>query len=120
MFTVMVLEPCCSKTAPGYVPGPKPYYVRTPGWSDTCDHPRDKRRVPVITRHADRESAEAEFAKTKGWDGTGGWIFEGAMPPEGERHQCVLFNIVGDMDTRVRWSSYNGPVGTELTPGDGA
>lgn len=40
--------------------------------------------------------------------------------PHGEREMHILFNIVGDQDTRVRWSSYTVPVGTELTPGDWA
>ncbi|WP_329271830.1 hypothetical protein [Streptomyces sp. NBC_01451] len=37
--------------------------------------------------------------------------------PDGRRHRQVLFNIVGDQDTLVRWSSYGVGIGTELEAG---
>ncbi|MGW3153770.1 hypothetical protein [Streptomyces sp. NPDC001089] len=40
--------------------------------------------------------------------------------PDGERRKQILYNIVGDQDTRVRWSSYNVEIGRELTSGDWA
>lgn len=162
VFTVCVLEPCCELTEPGYEPGPRPVGNRTPGgWPPRCTHAA--RRVATLTRHTDRDAAETEYAKTKGWYSTDGWMFEGEMPPEGERfrimpmdgtlnthyehrapvdipfptidmardyaedwhewpdgerHKETLFNIVGDTDTRVRWSSYGVRVGAELEAGN--
>lgn len=164
VFTVCVLEPCCELTEPGYEPGPRPVWNRTPGgWPPRCAHAA--RRVATLTRHTDRESADAEYGKTKGWYRLSGWLYEGEMPPAGERfrimpvggnlkthhvhadpvdipfpsieiardyaenwnewpdgnsHKEILFNIVGDTDTRVRWSSYTVEAGTELTPGEWA
>lgn len=40
--------------------------------------------------------------------------------PDGGRHKQILYNIVGDRDTVVRWSSYTVKAGTELAAGDGA
>ncbi|MFE4335380.1 hypothetical protein ACFRQM_40045 [Streptomyces sp. NPDC056831] len=40
--------------------------------------------------------------------------------PDGGRRRQILFNIIGDQDTKVRWSSYTVPVGTKLLPGDWA
>ncbi|MFF8283296.1 hypothetical protein ACF06W_11305 [Streptomyces albus] len=164
MFIVCVLEPCCEKTHPGYVPQPKPYYVRTPGWSDSCNHPRGERRKATLATYEDKAAAEEEYyAKAGGgWCTTDGWFFEGKMPPEGKRFRImpivgtlnthyehaepveipfptiqmareyageyheypdgarrkhILFNIVGDKDTVVRWSAYNIEIGLELTPG---
>lgn len=163
-FTVCVLEPCCELTEPGYEPGPRPVWNRVPGgWPPRCPHPAP--RVPTLTTHATREAAEAEYAKTRGWYSTDGWMVEGEIPPEGERfrvmpvvgtlathyehsrprelpfpsidlareyaeewhewpdgnrHKEVLFNIVGDQDTRVRWSSYRVQIGAELEAGDWA
>ncbi|WP_274032613.1 hypothetical protein [Streptomyces sp. MMBL 11-1] len=165
MFTVCILEPCCEKTEPGYTPMPKPFYVRTPGWSDTCQHKRSERRKATFTVYDDRAMAEREYQGRAGggWYTTDGYLFEGEMPPEGERFRImpirgnltsgyfhcepaeipfptietareyaedyheypsgvrdkqILYNIVGDQDTVVRWSSYRVPVGRELTPGD--
>lgn len=157
IFTVCILEPCCEKTEPGYTPSPKPYCVRTPGWSDLCNHLRRERRKATIATHTTREEAEAEHQ-----DKAGGWTCAGEMPPEGERfrimpvkgtlaacfwhgepveipfptivlareyaeeyheypdgerYKQVLYNIVGDQDTVVRWSSYAVKVGTELRAG---
>ncbi|MEW1548457.1 hypothetical protein [Streptomyces tsukubensis] len=166
VFTVCILEPCCEKSEPGYIPKPKPCYVRTPGWSDSCAHPRSERRKATITEYGTREEAEAEYqGKACGWGATDGWLYEGKMPPEGERfrimpiqgtltthfwhgapveipfptiglareyakeyheypdggrHKQILYNIVGDQDTVVRWSSYTVKAGTELAAGDGA
>lgn len=165
MITVMVLEPCCEKTEPGYDPGPRPVWNRTPGgWPPRCNH-RYEREVKV-TQHETRESADREFAKTRGWRPTDGWLFEGEMPPEGERfrimpivggggsgfhrhaepwdipfptvgmaqtyaerfskypdgrsHRYHLYHVVGDQDTRVRWSATGVPEGTVLHAGDPA
>lgn len=164
VITVMVLEPCCERTKPGYDPGPRPVWNRMPGaWPPRCTH-GDKRQVK-ITQHETREAADREFAATRGWGGTDGWLFEGAMPPEGERfrimpvsrtgagysehmqpwevpfptvdmareyaerfaeyptgerHRHVLYHVVGDQDTRVRWSATGVEVGTELYAGDPA
>ncbi|MFV0135554.1 hypothetical protein ACLGIH_20420 [Streptomyces sp. HMX87] len=120
-------------------------------------------RVATLTTYQDRAAAEAEYmGKARGWYSTDGYMFEGEMPPEGERfrilpiggsltthyyhgepveipfptiemareyaedwheypnakrYQQILFNIVGDRDTRVRWSSYGVSVGTELEAG---
>lgn len=153
VVTVCVLEPCCDNSAPwGEYP-------------ENCRHGRGARRAPVFTTHPTLEAAAPEAAKLKGWYHLDGYVFEGEMPPEGERfrimpiigslnthyehaapveipfptieqareyaedwhewpdarrHKEILFNIVGDQDTRVRWSSYTVPVGTELAPGDWA
>ncbi|NIY68093.1 hypothetical protein [Streptomyces malaysiensis] len=40
--------------------------------------------------------------------------------PDGHRRKEILYNIVGDQDTIVRWSSYTIPVGTELEAGEWA
>ncbi|WP_030660815.1 hypothetical protein [Streptomyces rimosus] len=167
LFTVCILEPCCEKTEPGYVPRSKPYYVRTPGWSDSCRHPKREWRKATLTTYETRAAAEEEYygKAGSGWYTTDGWLFEGQMPPEGERFRIMpivgtstshhehgrpveipfpaiemareyaeeyheypdsgrrkqsLYNIVGDRDTVVRWSSYDVEVGTELTPGDWA
>jgi hypothetical protein len=151
---VLIMEPCCEKSAPWYVPQPQPYYVRTPGWSDSCDH-TDK-RVPVLTEHADAEGARERHSLTLGSRCLEGWMWEGDLPPEGERFRITsvggshltgllhgkpsdmwfptadlarehvnrqresLYNIVGDRDMVVRWSSYNLPVGTALEVGQPA
>ncbi|WP_424863043.1 hypothetical protein [Streptomyces sp. MMS24-I29] len=154
-------------TEPGYDPGPRPVWNRTPGgWPPNCRHPRSARRKATITTYEDKHAAEAWFnGRARGWYSTDGWLFEGGMPPEGERFRImpivgslnthyehgrpveipfpaielareyaedyheyphggrdkqVLYNIVGDQDTVVRWSSYTVPVGTELSPGDWA
>lgn len=152
-YTVVVMEPCCYVSAPDFVPPPKPVHIRTPGdWSGSrCTHA--VRRIPTITVHTTRESADPEYAKTLGWHSLPGYLYEGVMPPEGERFRImrvggnsisghhhgepgtmpfptaefaaeyaektrgILYNIVGDQDTRVRLSSYCVPVGTELEPG---
>lgn len=88
VVTVMVLEPCCELTEPGYDPGPRPYYSRTPSaWPPRCGHPL--KRVPTFTEHTTLDTARAEFAKTRGWDSTDGYVFSGAMPPEGERFRIM-------------------------------
>ncbi len=88
VVTVMVLEPCCVMTEPGYDPGPRPYYSRTPGaWPPRCGHPES--RVPTFTEHTDLESVRGEFAKTRGWGSTDGYVFNGVMPPEGERFRIM-------------------------------
>ncbi|MFJ5725828.1 hypothetical protein [Streptomyces sp. NPDC093149] len=167
MFTICILEPCCEKTEPGYTPRPKPVHIRTPGWSDSCNHPMRERRKATITTYEKREPAWEEYygKAGSGWWTTDGWFFEGEIPPEGERFRImpivgslnthfehgrpveipfptielareyaedyheyphgerdkqILYNIVGDQDTVVRWSSYTVPVGTELSPGDWA
>lgn len=87
-ITVVVMEPCCEKTEPGYDPGPRPVWNRIPGgWPPRCNH-TDK-RVLTITEHATRETADREYAKTLGWDALPGYEFEGAMPPEGERFRIM-------------------------------
>ncbi|MFB7919518.1 hypothetical protein [Streptomyces sp. NPDC056061] len=124
------------------------------------------RRKATITTYEDERAAEAWFnGRARGRYSTDGWMFEGVMPPEGERFRImpivgslnthyehaapfeipfptiamareyaedyheyphggrskqVLYNIVGDQDTIVRWSSYTVPVGTELSSGDWA
>ncbi|MFJ5739982.1 hypothetical protein [Streptomyces microflavus] len=166
VFTVCILKPCCEKTEPCYKPKPKPHHIRTPGWSDSCDHHRRERRKAMITTYKTREEANAEYqGKARGWGATDGWMYEGEMPPEGERfrimpikgtltthfwhgepveiafptidlareyaeeyheypdgnrHKQILYNIVGDQDTVVRWSSYEVRVGTELRADDWA
>ncbi|WP_405824189.1 hypothetical protein OG705_29085 [Streptomyces sp. NBC_00838] len=167
MFTVCILEPCCEKTEPGYEPIPKPYYVRTPSWSNSCNHPRREQHKATLTSYETRAAADEEYYGKAGSGRytTDGWLFEGAMPPEGDRFRImpivgtlnthyeygrpveipfpsiemarayaeewheypdgrrrkqILFNIIGDQDTRVRWSSYNIATGRELTPGDWA
>ncbi|WP_030570081.1 hypothetical protein [Streptomyces aureocirculatus] len=37
--------------------------------------------------------------------------------PDGNRRKKILFNIVGDQDTIVRWSSYGVSIGHELAAG---
>lgn len=87
-FTVMIMEPCCELTEPGYDPGPRPVWNRTPGaWPPRCLH-KDT-RVPTYTTHETREAAEAEFGKTRGWGALDGYLYEGGMPPEGERFRLV-------------------------------
>lgn len=150
VVTVMVLEPCCDNGAPW---GERP---------EDCHH--RVKRVPTFTEHTTLESARAEFAKTRGWGSTDGYVHNGVMPPVGERFRIMpvagslssvdgyvhslpvaldfptaqaaaqyaaqwheypdgkrhrfasLVNVVGDRDTRVRWSSYGVEPGTELTP----
>lgn len=88
VVTVMVLEPCCGMTEPGYDPGPCPAYNRTPGaWPPRCGHPDP--RVPTFTEHTDLESVRAEFTKTRGWGSTDGYVFNGVMPPDGERFRIM-------------------------------
>lgn len=153
-FTVLLMEPCCEMSADDYDPGPRPVWNRTPGgWPPRCGH-ADK-RVPVLTVHTDKAEAEARHAETLGWGGLKGWIFEGEMPPEGERFRIagvggslsssrgyysagpgrmefptvefareyaektrtILFNIIGDTDLTVRWSSYGYRIGMDIDPG---
>lgn len=88
IVTVMVLEPCCHMTEPGYDPGPRPVYNRTPGaWPPRCGHPVP--RVPTFTEHAQLDTVRAEFAKTRGWGSTDGYVYNGVMPPEGERFRIM-------------------------------
>ncbi|WP_434598192.1 hypothetical protein [Streptomyces sp. A5-4] len=162
MFTVCILEPCCTLTEPGCDPGPRPVWNRSVnGWPPRCGHPAP--RVATLTTHERQGLAEAWFnGRARGWYSTDGWLFEGAMPtegqrlrimpilgsltthfehsapfeisfptiemareyaqdwheyPDGERRKEILFNIVGDQDTIVRWSSYTVEVGTELEAG---
>ncbi|WP_158819110.1 MULTISPECIES: hypothetical protein [Streptomyces] len=154
-------------TEPGYDPGRRPVWNRSPGgWPPSCGHPRSERRKATITTYENKDEAEAWYmGRARGWCSTDGWLFEGAMPPEGERFRIMpiggsldshfehsspyeipfptidmareyaeeyheypdgnqdkqtLYNIVGDRDTVVRWSSYTLAIGTELTPGDWA
>ncbi|MGW0881360.1 hypothetical protein [Streptomyces sp. NPDC002671] len=136
--------------------------MRTPGWSDSCNH-REHRKA-TLTTYETREEAEAEYnGKARGWYSTDGWLFDGELPPAGQRFRImpiggtlathyfhgepveipfptvelareyaedwheypsgtrnkqILYNIVGDTDTVVRWSSYRVEPGVELTPGD--
>lgn len=154
MFTVLLMEPCCEISADGYDPGPRPVWNRIPGgWPPRCQH-ADK-RVPVITTHTDRAEAEARHAHTRGWGSLAGWIYEGEMPPVGERFRICgvggslssargyyalepgvmefptvdvarefmdakrasLYNIVGDTDLTVHWSSYGRETGSQIEPG---
>lgn len=86
--TVMVLEPCCAMTEPGYDPGPRPVYNRIPGgWPPRCRHCVP--RVPTFTSHTELETVRAEFAKTRGWGSTDGYVHNGVMPPEGERFRIM-------------------------------
>lgn len=80
VFAVCVLEPCCEKTEPGFTPRPRSYYVRTPGWSDSCNHLRSEREryKATITTYKTPEEAEAEYqCKVRGWGSTDGWLYEG-------------------------------------------
>lgn len=78
VFAVCVLEPCCEKTEPGFTPRPRPYYVRTPGWSDSCNHLRSERYKATITTYKTPEEAEAEYqCSVRGWGSTDGWLYEG-------------------------------------------
>lgn len=162
MFTVCILEPCCTLTEPGYDPGPRPVWNRSVnGWPPRCGHSAP--RVATLTTHENQGLAEAWFnGRARGWYSTDGWLFEGAMRPEGQRFRImriggslnthfihgdpyeipfptiemareyaedwheyphggrdkpILYNVVGDQDTQVRWSSYGVTVGTELGAG---
>lgn len=164
MFTVCILEPCCVMTEPEYDPGPRPVWHRSPGgWPPSCGHPQRERRKATITTYKEKSTAEAWLqGRARGWYSTDGWMFEGVMPPAGERFRImttvgslnthlehaapfaipfptvemareyaedwheypdalrrkeILFNIVGDQDTIVRWSSYGVSVGHELSAG---
>lgn len=152
-FTAVMLDPCCLLSDPNHDPGPRPVWNRIPGgWPPRCMH-ADK-RVQVIAEHGTESLADNWRAGRDGLHHTAdGYVFEGVMPPEGERFRIVrsggggvngyvysvpsvlefpsvdvareyararrlsLYNIVGDTDTRVRWSSYRVPVGTELEAG---
>ncbi|MBL1115378.1 hypothetical protein JK364_23695 [Streptomyces sp. 110] len=93
-FTVVVMEPCCVKSEPGYDPGPRPVWHRFPdSWPPSCNH--WPKRVLTITEHETRETAEPEYAKTLGWDAYPGYLHEGAMPPEGERFRIMV--VSGDL-----------------------
>lgn len=77
VVTVMVLEPCCDLGAP---------------WSnypENCPHVRDNQRVPTFTEHTDLQSVRREWAKTRGWGSTDGYLFNGRMPAEGERFRIM-------------------------------
>ncbi|MEU1552203.1 hypothetical protein ABZ517_05700 [Streptomyces scabiei] len=94
-ITVVVMEPCCEKSAPDYEPPPRPYYVRGP-WSPTaCGH--IPKRIPTITVHETRESADPEYAKTIGWHALPGYLYEGEFPPEGERFR--IMRVAGSLST---------------------
>lgn len=98
VFAVCVLEPCREKTEPGCTPRPKPYYARTPGWSDSCNHLRSERHKPTITTYKTSEEAAAEYqGKARGWGSTMDGCTRGEMPPEGERFRIML--IKGTLTT---------------------
>lgn len=96
VFTVCVMEPCCELTRPGYDPGPRPVWNVIPGgWPPSCEH--ISRRVPTLTRHTGRESAESEYSKTQdGWYSLSGWMFHGEMPSEGKRFRIMPVIRVGE------------------------
>ena len=152
-FTAVMIDPCCPLSAPDYDPGPRPVWNRSPGgWPPRCMHAQ--RTVLAVTEHETESLAENWRAGREGLYATAdGYVFEGVMPPEGERFRIMrtggnltsgyihaqpsvlefpsvdlareyagtrrlsLYSIVGDTDTRVRWSSYRVPVGTELQEG---
>lgn len=87
-FTVVLLVPCCEKSAPDYNPGPRPVWNRIPGgWPPRCLHAN--KRLLTITEHPTRASAEPEYAMTLGWFSLTGYLYEGVMPPEGERFRIM-------------------------------
>lgn len=97
VLTVVIMEPCCKKSAPDYDPGPCPVWIRFPhSWPPRCTHA--EKRVLTITEHTTRESADPEYAKTLGWDALTGYLYEGAMPPEGERFR--IMSVAGSLSNR--------------------
>lgn len=80
VWTTVVLTACCEVSEPGYVPPPRPYYSRTPGYSAfRCDHILT--RVPTVTEHETEEDARRHLdGYTRGWYTTDGYMFPGAMP----------------------------------------
>ena len=85
VVTVMVLEPCCDNGAPwGEYP-------------ENCPHARNNQRIPTFTEHTQLDTVRAEFAKTRGWGSTDGYVYNGGMPPEGERFR--IMPVVGSLSS---------------------
>ncbi|MFJ2420175.1 hypothetical protein [Streptomyces brevispora] len=110
-FTVVVMEPCCEKTAPDYDPGPRPYWNQSVGgWPPRCIHA--EKRMLNISEHMTRESADPEYAKTLGWGALQGYLYEGVMPPEGERFR--IMHVKGSFSSAC--GHFHGPPSSLVFP----
>lgn len=90
VVTIMVLEPCCDNGAP---------------WGEYPENCRHRvKRVPTFTEHTTLETARAEFAKTRGWGSTDGYVHNGVMPPEGERFR--IMPVVGSLTTHYEHAQF--------------